>query len=410
MAKIPENSEPTKPDINGTWKDPYSRDVLLPPELIEQLRARIGQHSDSDRKAAELKAQGYKSYTALNSAFSIHEGAGHVDGMSANVASGIAQVNKETPLWSFHGEEDLGRLRSGDGTPKAYNVGIDKTGNPGGIEFRRNHVVPETPQTMGRNPFGDKSMFAARMEERFANARVDPHVAAFRTMLGQYHGLENPLHAAGDVVDPRHINLGELPKNWNDMAAGHLPTGSVAQKYVGDLYDADTLKYIDERGRNTAIRSLESEKFQWKPAAARAVTPTAETVAASATAHVAAPASPVVTNAPRTVSLPVIEASPPAPVRVEPVHVPPVPHTLAAPHTNGVHIPPATAESSIIRNAEHAAEQASKSGSGKTKWIVGGIVAGTVLLGSVIALNKKKSFTEREQERRQANSAAQGIV
>src|SRR5688572_3261084 len=63
MADTPKNTEPTQPDINGTWKDPYSRDVLLPPELIEQLRAKIGQQSDADKKAAELKAQGYKTYT-----------------------------------------------------------------------------------------------------------------------------------------------------------------------------------------------------------------------------------------------------------------------------------------------------------------------------------------------------------
>jgi len=62
MANTPENAEPNQPDLNGIWKDPYSREALLSPELIEQLRAKVGQYENADKKAAELRALGYVSF------------------------------------------------------------------------------------------------------------------------------------------------------------------------------------------------------------------------------------------------------------------------------------------------------------------------------------------------------------
>jgi hypothetical protein len=297
----------------------------------------------------------------FNSAHSINEKISLVDGRSANVAQSINQVNKETPLWSFHGEEDFVRLNSGDGTPKAYNMGIDKTGNPGGIEFRRNHPAPETPQTMGRDPFHGQSLVAAHLEERYANARIDPHVSAFRTLLGQYHGLENPLFTEEQIVDPRFLTSGKMPQTWADMTTSHLPADSIVRKYIGDLYTADTLEYIDERARNPSIRTLESSKFQW--------------------------------TFPRT-ELP----TPPTHINETP------PTSTVTDSTAHTHPPTAAAEeSTLLSKAEQTAEEVAKSSNGK-KWIIGGMIAGAVLLGSMIALNKNKSFTEKEQDRRQSDT------
>jgi hypothetical protein len=125
-----------------------------------------------------------------NSILSIADRTWEVDALSANAANGIVEINSQTPLWSHQGEDDLLRLKHGDGTPKAYGIGMEKSGKPNAVEFRTNHPSPKTPEAMGHNPFNGAEIYAARLEERVANARIDPHVAAFRTVLGHYHGLE----------------------------------------------------------------------------------------------------------------------------------------------------------------------------------------------------------------------------
>jgi hypothetical protein len=49
----------------------------------------------------------------------------------------------------------------------------------------------------------------------------------------------------------------------------------------------------------------------------------------------------------------------------------------------------------------HAFEEVAKKGGGKTKWIIGGVVAGTAAIGAAIALTRK-SHAQRQQERNQA--------
>lgn len=49
MVNIPENNDAKQPDISGEWKDPYSKDVLLSPEVIAQLRA-----AQSSRQSANV--------------------------------------------------------------------------------------------------------------------------------------------------------------------------------------------------------------------------------------------------------------------------------------------------------------------------------------------------------------------
>lgn len=53
-----------------------------------------------------------------------------------------------------------------------------------------------------------------------------------------------------------------------------------------------------------------------------------------------------------------------------------------------------------------AAEEVAEKGSGKTKWIIGGVVAGTAAIGTAIALTRK-SHIQRQQERKQTASTQQ---
>ena len=268
---------------------------------------------------ASLVPVGTGELTGSSSVLSLHGGGAKIDGRTASVAESIVQINRETPLWSHHTQDDFIRLRRGDGTPGSYNIGVDKTGRPGTVEIRRNNIVPRPPAEMGRDPFGGEELMAARTEERIANARVDPHVAAFRTTLGQYHGLEEPIYEAGNVINAKHISQGDIPKTLEGMAENHLQDGSIVKKYVGDLYDEPFLQQLDQQGRNPHLvaNKLESAQYQWKPAPS--VTPPAAGAVQTPTTPAGAPASDNI--------IPAVSA----PQVLEPALPPPLPQTTPPP-------------------------------------------------------------------------------
>jgi len=195
--------------------------------------------------------------------------------MTANVAQAILEVNKETPLWSFHDPKtDITRLKAGDGTPHKYNSGTSKASANGRIGVSVNNNgdgLPYSANEIGGNPFnvpdGDLDYAAnpVRMEERFPSARMDPSVAAFRTPVGQYHALANPHYHKNTRKDS--INLGDIPMDWDELAATHMPPDSIFSRYIGTLYDADTLRAIDERGQHSTFQDKENIKFPYDPAA-----------------------------------------------------------------------------------------------------------------------------------------------
>jgi len=61
-----------------------------------------------------------------------------------------------------------------------------------------------------------------------------------------------------------------------------------------------------------------------------------------------------------------------------------------------------------IADAVKSGEKAAEKSSGKTKWIVGGIIAATVAIGAFV-MYKRKSAAETERDRKQDTTAAQGI-
>jgi hypothetical protein len=297
---------------------------------------------------ASLVPVGTGELTGSSSVLSLHGGGGKIDGRTANVAESIVKINRETPLWSHHTQDDFIRLRHGDGTPASYNIGIDKTGRPGTVEIRRNNIVPRKPADMGRDPFGGEELMAARTEERIANARIDPHVAAFRTTLGQYHGLEEPIHEASAVINPKYISHGDIPKSLEAMAENHMQDGSIVKKYVGDLYDEKFLEHVDQQGRNPHLvaNKLESAQFQIKrsPAAVKPEVPPA-TVGAADVSNIIPPAisappaiEPVITPQPQqAIPTPAISVAPSATPAVETIVTPPPEPARMGPITEAEH-------------------------------------------------------------------------
>lgn len=70
---------------------------------------------------------------------------------------------------------------------------------------------------------------------------------------------------------------------------------------------------------------------------------------------------------------------------------------------------PPTHLNTLGKTAQAGEKLAAKSG-GKAKWIIGGIAAAMVGVGAIIALSKKKSHTERENERRQHTTGQTQVV
>ena len=78
MVSKPESTEdpqPAQPDLGEAWQDPYSKDTLLSPELIALLRSKVVHHTDADKKAAELREQGYKTPTEAIAEIGLSAGA-----------------------------------------------------------------------------------------------------------------------------------------------------------------------------------------------------------------------------------------------------------------------------------------------------------------------------------------------
>ncbi len=233
------------------------------------------------------------------SAFAMPHGAAKINANAANAANGILQVTADTPLWSFHNEDDIGRLVGGDGTPKTFTLGQEK--EVGHVLNIRENGQPLQAHEASPLPLEEWATHA-HLEERLPGARMDPHVAAFRTTLGTYHGLENPIHRGEDLLHVKKIQphasgdypLHVLPEGdspeamWKNYQNQHLREGGVTQKYVGDLYDAETLAAIDARARNPHILQHESSAFQWKPSA---VGTKVETLPSEAIPHSAPPAA-----------------------------------------------------------------------------------------------------------------------
>lgn len=180
-----------------------------------------------------------------------------VDGFTANVTGKILKINAETPLWSWHGAQDSRRLGQPI-TPNFYNVGDNR--GPTALALRANDIYVHEPTETGHDPLKGQAYYNVRVEERLPNSRVDPYVAAFRTLLAQYDALEHPAYPLNAIVDVSTIKAGPIP-DWKGMQAAHLPDDSIVKKYLGDLYDESTLAYIDQRGCNPFMPSWESNRF-----------------------------------------------------------------------------------------------------------------------------------------------------
>lgn len=179
---------------------------------------------------------------------------------TASVAEGIMQVNRETPLWSFQDANDVVRLHQGYSTPNRYGMGDKRPTRKRGIHIRITY--PPLPRgTPTETPL--EGAYHAYIEERFPNSRIDPHVLAFRTLLGQYHGIEHPSHTGGKSVS--FDKEGEpMPDSWEKLQAAHTPlrAGSITASYIGDLYDLQTLEAIDEQGRESGLPFVRQEPLE----------------------------------------------------------------------------------------------------------------------------------------------------
>jgi hypothetical protein len=227
---------------------------------------------------------GEKSILAINDLQS------EVDTFTAHLADKTNRMAQETAAWSYHSPEDFVRIQEGDGVAKAFRVGAAKRGGPG-IEIRNNDIVPDPLDILG-----GAEGYTARLENRYASARIDPEVATFRDVVAQYDALKTRGEISGGSIRVDTLeNLGAVPLSMEEVQAIHLQEGSILHKYVGDLYDADTLKLIDDQGRNPWILQHESTKFQFKappPAVTNVINASSEEITENiGKPHIAAPAT-----------------------------------------------------------------------------------------------------------------------
>jgi glutamine synthetase len=184
---------------------------------------------------------------------------GCVDSRAANAIHSLLRVNKETPLWSWHNEDDMKRLEK---ALDVFNSGEDKQG---GVSIRR--IESESDN--------GSDYVQVRLEERFPGSRCDPFVAAFRTSLGLYESLKNPQFEKDRMIDlylrrwngltirlNQEFNLGDIPETIEEMEKTHLPPDSVFRKYAGEggFYGEKILDEIDRMAKRPRILDLENDR------------------------------------------------------------------------------------------------------------------------------------------------------